>query len=242
MPALTRTRHSPASRPRGATGAVAPSTPAERLSRSRWRQPRLVIGVLLVTAAVVLGSRVLSALDDSTMVWQVQAAASAGSPVAALDVRPVSVRFDDAEAQAAYRVADQPLPADGVVARDLAPGQLLASADLRAETDDSVAQLPLDVPSGSVPADLTVGDRVDVWVVPESPAGPGPRAGEPPIDAVRVLAAVRVADVAQPGTAVGDSRQLLVYLSPRQARRLDEVLGRLSTGPPVTVRVLAPGR
>lgn len=242
MPALSNARpRADASASNGVPGAGTGSAPAQRLSRSRWRQPRLVVGLLLVAAAVVLGARVLAALDDSVLVWQVDSAARAGSPASGLEVSPVAVRFEDAGTQAAYLSADQALPADGVAARDLAPGELLAVTDLRTEQDVTVGQLPIDVPTGSMPADLAAGDRVDVWVVPGGAAGgaaPSP-GGAAPVRGVRVLAQVRVAAVTAAGATVGDTRQLLVDLSGRDAARLDTVLGQLASGAPVAIRVPA---
>lgn len=241
MPALSSARPSADTRAsNGVPGTGTGSAPAQRLSRSRWRQPRLVVGLLLVAAAVVLGARVLAALDDSVLVWQVDSSARAGSPTSGLDVSPVAVRFDDAGTQAAYLSADQGLPVDGVVARDLAPGELLAVTDLRDEQDVTVGQLPIDVPTGSMPADLAAGDRVDVWVVPGAAAGAAPSAGgATPVRGVRVLAQVRVAAVTAAGSTVGDTRQLLVDLSDRDAARLDSVLGQLASGAPVAIRVPA---
>jgi hypothetical protein len=218
--------------------------PAQRLSSARWRQPRLVIGVLLVTLAAVLGARVVAALDDRVLVWRVESAARAGSPANELEVRAVGVRFDGQDTQAAYLPADVPLDTAGVLGRDLAAGELLLAADVLAADDRSAGELPLDVPAGSVPVDLAVGDRIDVWVVP-GPAGAGTGTGtlaSPeaiPADADRVLRGVRISAVTAPGTTVGDTRQLVVDVTEKDARRLDAVLGVLATGSPVAVRVPA---
>jgi hypothetical protein len=209
MPATTRLRPTSDVARNGvhAAGPVA----AQRLSSSRWRQPRLVLGVLLVAVAMVLGARVFAALDDSVLVWRVESPARAGSPVGDLDVRAVAVRFDDADTEAAYLSADQPVPTTGAVARPLTAGQLLAVADVVPADSRTAAQLPLDVPVGSLPLDLAVGDRVDVWVVPglANADGAAVTPGQPvPAEAVRVLQ-----DVA--------------------------VIGQLAAGSPVAVRVPA---
>ncbi len=238
MPATTRLR--PTSDV--ARNGVHPGDPvaAQRLSSSRWRQPRLVLGVLLVAAAMVLGARVLTALDDSVLVWRVESPARAGSPAGGLDVRAVAVRFDDADTEAAYLSADQPLPSAGVVARPLAAGQLLAVADVLPADRRAAAQLPLEVPAGSLPLDLAVGDRVDVWVVPggANPDGAAVAPGQPvPAEAERLLHGVRVTAVSAVGSTVGDTRQLVVDL--RDADGLDAIIGQLATGSAVAVRVPA---
>ena len=241
MPATTRLR------PRldGTRNGVQPTTPAaaQRLSSSRWRQPRLVVGLLLVAAAVVLGARVVAAVDDSVLVWRVESPARAGSSADGLEVRAVAVRFDDADTQAAYLSADQPLPTTGVVARPLAAGQLLTVADVQPADARSAAQLPLDVPSGSVPLDLAVGDRIDVWVVPGVPtansAAVAASGQQVPAEAVRVLGGVRVAAVTAPGATVGDTRQLVVDVGSGEVEDLDAVIGQVATGSPVAVRVPA---
>lgn len=238
MSATTRLRPtSPAAR-----NGVHPAGPvaAQRLSSSRWRQPRLVLGVLLVAASMVLGGRVLAGLDDSVLVWQVESPARAGSSMSGIEVRAVSVRFDDADTEAAYLSAEQPVPTDAVVARPVAAGQLLAVADVVPADGRAAAQLPLDVPAGSLPLDLAVGDRVDVWVVPGLADADGSAVipGQPVRgEAVRVLQDVRVTAVSPLGTTVGDTRQLVVDIL--DANGLDAVIGQLATGSPVAVRVPA---
>jgi hypothetical protein len=189
---------------------------------------------------MVLGGRVLAALDDSVLVWQVESPARAGSSMSGIDVRAVAVRFDDADTEAAYLSAEQPVPTAAVVARPLAAGQLLAVADVVPADGRAAAQLPLDVPVGSLPLDLAVGDRVDVWVVPglADTEGAAVIPGQPDrAEAERVLQDVRVTAISPLGTTVGDTRQLVVDI--RNADGLNAVIGQLATGSPVAVRVPA---
>ena len=47
-----------------------------RATRSRppgWRNPRLLLGIVLVAGSVVLGARLLAAADDTVAVWAVSA-------------------------------------------------------------------------------------------------------------------------------------------------------------------------
>lgn len=146
-----------------ATPAVAP---AMRFRRPGWRDPRLVVGVLLVCLSVALGAHLLSGRDDVTQVWAVRQAVAAGETLSADDVSPAGVRFADAADAARYVAAAHPLAEGTVVTRDLAAGELVPVAALGQADDAALLELPLAVPGGGVPAGLATGDRVDVWTVP----------------------------------------------------------------------------
>ncbi len=46
---------------------------ATRSRRPGWRNPRLLLGIVLVAGSVVLGARLLAAADDTVAVWAVAA-------------------------------------------------------------------------------------------------------------------------------------------------------------------------
>jgi hypothetical protein len=52
-----------------ATVTTDTGTPALRVRRPGWRDPRLWIGVVLVAGSVVAGARLLAAADDTVQVW-----------------------------------------------------------------------------------------------------------------------------------------------------------------------------
>ena len=101
-----------------------PASPgASRLATPSWLDTRLVLGVLLVLVSVVVGARVLSAADRSTLVWAASKDLSAGSQLSAGDLEPVRVRlFDGLESR--YVPADQS-PAGLLLERGLEGGELL---------------------------------------------------------------------------------------------------------------------
>ncbi len=144
-----------------------PSSPqALRVRRSRWRDPRLWFGVLLVLAAVVVGAKVLAAADNTVPVWALDHPASAGMAITQADVRAIRVHFSGSGNENLYWLADQALPSPAYLTRDVGTGELLARSALT--TDQTVVphELPLAVAAAGAPAGLAPGDHVEVWAVP----------------------------------------------------------------------------
>ena len=197
---------------------------AVRLVRPGWRDPRLLVGVLLVCVSVLLGARVLARGDDTTPVWSAARPVAQGAALTPDDVRVVRVRFaSDADA-GRYLSADQAL-GDGLVAtRDLGEGELVPAAAVSADAT-SLRQLPLTLPAGSVPPATRVGSHVDVWAVPKAGAagsGPGGAAGRLLLEDVPVLAVGR-GGVGGPEAL----RQVVVGVAgPADVAEVVEALGR----------------
>lgn len=205
---------------------------ATRWRRPGWRDPRLVIGVVVVAASVVLGARVLAAADDSVPVWTLARDLPAGSPVTGdvLESRPV--RFGDAADADRYLSAIADLPEGAALARDVGRGELLPRSALRSGAPADLVQVPLSVAADDLPATVSRGGTVDVWV---AAANPDPTADAP--EAQRVLVDVEVVSV--PATAQGlapeSTRQVIVGVPRDRAGDLGEALGRLATGRVVVV-------
>ena len=89
--------------------AARPETAAPRAQRSRrpgWRNPRLLLGLLLVAASVVVGARLMAAADDTVGVWAVARDLPAGATLDDGDVQRRQVRFPDEETADGYLAAD----------------------------------------------------------------------------------------------------------------------------------------
>jgi len=69
---------------------------ARRLVRARWRDGRLWLGVVLIIASMVVGSRLISHSDERVTVWRATHDLSIGSEPA--DLEPVAVALGDATA------------------------------------------------------------------------------------------------------------------------------------------------
>ncbi|MCD9197082.1 hypothetical protein [Aeromicrobium wangtongii] len=213
-------------RPRG-QGRAAP-----RLRLRPWRDPRLVLGVLLVLGATVLGARLAAAGDDRVEYWSVRADVVPGDTITQDDLRPARVRLTREAADDYVRTTEQfSAPLDDLVwAQPLTQGSLVAKTSLVPRSSAARGQLPLNVALGAAPADLARGDLVDVWV------GPGP-GDEPGPDAVRVLGAVRVLHSGNDVGAQSGSLAQTVLVDVDDSRLAPDVISTVSAGHVTLVRV-----
>lgn len=177
--------------------AVPPSPVGALTASRRWRDPRLLAGVVLVVASVVAMALVMGASDQRVAVWSVAGDVPSGSPVTDEDLVAVDVQLPNLDA---YLLADGAIPEDMVAARDFAAGELLTLIGFRPTDDPGGARVvTLPVLRNQMPADLSVGDRVDVYVVERTSAG------EPEGSPRLVLERAVVADVDDDGGAFGAS-------------------------------------
>lgn len=223
--------------------------PAARLRAPSWRDPRLVVGLVLVLASVLAGARVVSAADSTVPVWVAAHTLVPGQAITAADVRAVRVHL--ADGVGGYLSADQP-PAQGAVAlREVTSGDLLPRTAVGSAS--ALTTRPVGLPvSGALPSGLVAGSLVDVWVtpaltrgavVPVTPVTTGATAGDGTGDAAsgpRQLAASAVVQevVTDSGSfATGRGAQVQVELPPAQ---LQQALQALADGATVSL-VLVPG-
>lgn len=203
-----------------------------RLRLRPWREPRLVLGVLLVLGATVLGARLAAAGDDSVEYWAVRSAVTPGDAVSEDMLEPISIRLSGASAGNYVRTDEEfDAPLDELVwAHDLSPGSLVGKTSLVAREGRSHGELPLSVAEGAAPGDLQRGDLVDVWV------GPGP-GDDPTSDAVRVLEAVKVLQTGDDAAALGGALARTVLVEVDEARLGTSVIGTVAAGHVTLVRV-----
>lgn len=201
-----------------------------RLEHQPWRDPRLILGALLVLVSTLLGAAAIAAAGSSTGYWALRSEVRAGDPVKRSDLVRAEAHIPD-DAARHLMAADQAFPArldDLVWARDIGGGALVTRAALADRRSGRVTELPLTVVSGAAPIDLDRGDRVDVWVGP----GPGDDASQ---KSVRVLQDVRV--VSSGGSVPGQdglSRTVLVDVS--EAELTGSVVSTVAAGHVTMVR------
>jgi hypothetical protein len=207
-------------------------TTTQRLHIRPWRDPRLLLGLLLVLGATVLGARLAAAHDDTVEYWSVGKAATAGEPVTRDALSVTRVRLSSASA-GSYVRTDEELTApleELVWAHEVSPGSLLAKDAIEPRSRTTRSQLPLNVAEGAAPADLDRGDLVDVWV------GPGP-GDEPAGRARRVLERVRVAETGGDAAALSGSLAQTVLVDVDAAQLGGTVVSTVAAGHVTLVRV-----
>jgi len=209
-----------------------PAPAAARLRAPSWRDPRLLVGVLLVLGSVVLGARVVTAADDTRPYYAATRALVPGDRVEPDDVRVVDVLLQDAST--AYLAADAPLEPGTVATRTVGEGELLPLAALGGGED--VELQPVGVPvQGAPPAGLVPGAVVDVWV-----AQPDPERAGSFTEPERLVQGATVADVTDAGSALGGTGGTTVQVLLEQDA-LAGVLGALANDAVVSL-VPAPGQ
>ncbi len=206
--------------------------PATRHHRPGWRDPRILVGLVIVAASVLVGVKVLAAADDSVGVWAVRSDLPAGTRVDDAEVERVQIRFDSSVDADRYLSADAALPDDAVLARAVGSGELLPREAL-AGADQALVEVPVSVELDEVPATVREGSVIDVWVTPQTATTADKLA-----DADLVLDDVVVVKAPSPEDSLAPTgtRQIIVGVTRDQAAELGPALGRTSAGRVVITR------
>ena len=150
---------------------IPPSPPAPRARPAGWLDPRLLLGVLLVLASIVAGSRVLASADQSQQVWVVTRDLAPGAALGDADLTAGRVRLFDAAGRYVSALAAK--PTGYVAVRGLGAGELLpVAAVARPGTEPPYRGVTVPVTRGHLPPDLRAGQQVDVYLTPDEHAHP----------------------------------------------------------------------
>ena len=207
--------------------------PATRSRRPGWRNPRLLLGVLLVAASVVLGARVVAAADDTVAVWVVARDLPAGAEVQQQDLERRQIRFPDEATADGYLSAAAPVPGEATLNRAVDAGDLLPRSALAEDSGEDLVEVPVSVLSDDLPATVRQGSVVDVWVTPEVAATGRARVKAVPLlTDVVVVAVPRTSD----GLAPQTTRQVIVGVPAERSDDLGTALGGISDGRVVIAR------
>jgi hypothetical protein len=185
------------------------------------------VGVVIVALSVALGSWAVSSAGRTVPVYAADTTLTPGDVVDVETLRTVDVRLGSGADL--YLRADEPLPEDLVAVRVVPPGELVARAALGPAEDVTVRSVAVPV-DRAVSERVTAGTVVDLWSVPEAPAGSSRQAGEP--EAVVSGAVVEQVDAAGSGLVVDGGATLHVLV---EVDRLPAVLKALGSAASLAV-------
>ncbi len=208
--------------------------PASRAATPSWRNARLLVGLVLVAGSVLLGARMMAAADDTVGVWALARDLPAGVPVTADDLKVRRLRFPDPATADSYVSSSQLPGQDARLSRAVSQGELLPRAALASEEAADLVEVPVSVATDDLPATVSLGSTVDVWVAPGVSAVSQRRP-----KAVRVLREVQVVAVPRVRQGIGPqtTRQVIVGLPTARGGELETALGAMSGGRVIIARV-----
>jgi hypothetical protein len=132
-----------------------------RLKKPSWKDPRLVVGILLVLASTAGVVSLLGAADQTTEAYAAREAIAVGERLTADKLHRVKVRLGDLEQR--YLTPESGL-AEGAVAVQRIGQDQLVPRDSLGELD-VLDRKPVAVTvDEALPAQAVAGSRVDVWV------------------------------------------------------------------------------
>jgi len=207
----------------GITSTTVGAPPAKRASAPGWRDPRLWLGLAIVAASVLVGAVVLGSSDETVPVWAAADPLGSGHVLTADDLAVRRVRFDDSRAETLYLRADEQLPADLRLSRDVGAGELVPRAAVAPAGERDQREVPVSVRPDQVPRSVGVGDTVDVYVRPSTRTG---CQGSSVCDGRPALAGVTVLDAPPTDQAFGSdgSRMLVLGMSGTEAQQFFRLL------------------
>lgn len=183
-----------------------------------WRDPRLWVGVALVTGSVVAGARIMAGADDTTAVWAASGDLVAGQTLTSGDLTAARVRFAEVGDGERYLAVAEQLPAELTLVRSVEAGELVPSSVLGAASGEETVTVSIAVAPEHVPTGLAAGSRVDVWVVGEDRRSR--RAAELVLDDIGIIDAPIVSD----SFATSGNRQLVLAVPVADEDALAQVL------------------
>jgi hypothetical protein len=206
---------------------------ATRSRRAGWRNPRLLLGLLLVAASVVVGARLMATADDTVGVWVVARDLPAGATIADGDVERRQIRFPDDDTADRYLAAADDLPDAATLNRPVSTGELLPRTAIATKSAADLVEVPISVASDDLPATVRQGSVVDVWVAPKvSAVGGAKTQAVPVLTDVVVVAVPRASDTLAPQS----TRQVIVGVPAEGSDGLGAALAGMADGRVVMAR------
>lgn len=205
------------------------SAPSARLQKPSWRDPRLLVGLLLVLASVAGVVALVNGADRTSDVYAAKEELAVGTALTAEKLVVVPVRLGDLDPK--YLALAGGIPDDAVVKSLVREGELLPASAVGAA--DSLDRKPVGLTvADPLPSGTAAGDRVDVWI---SLQAENNAYAEPEL----LLEAAEISELVISESALGASQSTLVHVLVEDGK-LPALLNALSNEARITV-VLNPG-
>lgn len=136
------------------------SGPARRLRKPGWKDPRLLVGILLVVVSVAGVLTLVSLQNQTVPMYVARQDIALGQKVDPAKLRVVDVRLDTVQDR--YLSAEQPLAPDLQANSLIRSGELLPVASVGGRDPQGRKPLSVELPQ-ELPVAVGVGTRVDVW-------------------------------------------------------------------------------
>jgi hypothetical protein len=215
------------------SAAANTTPPATRSKRPTWREPRLLMGVALIAISVLLGAKLMAALDDTVGVFVVKEDLAKGSTLTSSDLRATQIRFADAATADLYVSSDDSISGSASLNRDLKAGELLPRQAMDSNATADLVELPISVDSTDLPTTVRQGSTVDVWVTSKA-------AGSGPVDLKATLVLPEALVISVPGRsdsfAPEATKQVILGVPAKDTEKLAQALGVLADGRVVITR------
>lgn len=181
---------------------------AARLKKPSWRDPRLLVGILLVLASIGGVVALVGSADQTTEVYAAKDAIGVGEALAEDSLTRVKVRLGDVEGL--YFTVAAGLPENLVALQRVGKDHLLPRESLGLADELDRKPVAVTVQEG-LPEQAVAGTRVDVWVAL-------PDAGNGFSEPALLLAGAEIAQVTPGSTALGATRstELMVLVGDTQ--------------------------
>lgn len=206
---------------------IAPAEPrASRIQAPGWRNPRLLVGLLLVFASIAVGARIMVAADRTIPVFAASHSLPTGTALAESDLTVVRLRLTGTDA--AYLDARKPVPVGRVLTRPVAAGELMPESALVTALQLRLRPVSISL-GGPPPSGLAPGGLVDIWASEKAAGSDGAY-----LDAQRIASSVEVSAVGVPSRSMSASSAATVQVL-LQAETLTAVLNALANDAQIAV-------
>ena len=173
-----------------------------RLKRPSWKDPRLLVGILLVLASVVGVISLVGAADQTTEAYAAREPIAVGETLTTDKLHRVKVRLGEVEQH--YLTPETGLDAGLVAVQRIGKDQLVPRESLGRV--DALDRKPVAITvQETLPEQAVAGTRVDVWVsLPDARNG----FAEPRL----LLPGAEIAQVTSGSTALGSSKSTVLMV------------------------------